>query len=228
MCAMKRLFSSLMGNSSQFVVLSAHDWIEGDIYRTQKQITAYLGGQAVLLLKSYNLKGYKMLMTCSTSLLYPAYVVFLTGSFQQQSFGSFSLAQYSGFCSLKQLGKLSRPSPFTSSFARVEFGTYLNFCSSFRTALRHCGWKTSVASLLMAEWPRPVCCSMVPTTGALQQCSGISPPVLVDHPDGCKSAEEVSAKCNPGFLFFFILWSGFSALDEPQSEGGTQRMHVCC
>lgn len=60
-----------------------------------------------------------------------------------------------------------------------------------RTALRHCGLKTSVASMFMAEWPRPVCCSMVPTTGALQQCSGISPPVLVDHPDGCKPAEEI-------------------------------------
>lgn len=39
---------------------------------------------------------------------------------------------------------------------------------------------------------------MVPATGALQQCVGISPPVLEDHPDGCKPAEEVSTKCVPG------------------------------
>ncbi|OPJ68389.1 hypothetical protein AV530_006035 [Patagioenas fasciata monilis] len=49
-----------------------------------------------------------------------------------------------------------------------------------RTALRPCGWKTSFASTFMSEWPRPVCYSMVPTTGALQQCIGILPPVLVD------------------------------------------------
>ncbi|XP_027597550.1 translation initiation factor IF-2-like [Pipra filicauda] len=64
-----------------------------------------------------------------------------------------------------------------------------------RTALRPCGWKTSFASMFMSECPRPVCCSMVPATGALQQWIGILPPVLVDHPDGCKPAEEVCKEC---------------------------------
>ncbi|XP_053832582.1 translation initiation factor IF-2-like [Vidua macroura] len=60
-----------------------------------------------------------------------------------------------------------------------------------RTALRPFWWNTSFASTFMLEWPSPVRCCMVPATGALQQCVRILPPVLVDHPDGCKSAEEI-------------------------------------
>lgn len=138
-------------------------------------------------------------MTCSTSPLYPAYVVFLTGSvhclFLEAVF--WFLLPCTGFWSLKY-GKLSSSSPSTSSSATTEWGTYLNFCFSSRTALRPCGWKTSCASMFTSEWPRPICCFTVPATSARQQCIGILPPVLVDHPDGCKPAEEVSAKCDPG------------------------------
>lgn len=66
----------------------------------------------------------------------------------------------------------------------------------------------------MSEWPRPVCCSMVPATGALQQCVGILPPVLVDHPDGCKPAEEVSTEGVPGISDALVRSVGSGCVSE--------------
>lgn len=98
-----------------------------------------------------------------------------------------------GFWRLKCWGT-SCPSFSTSSSVRTESETYLNFCCYSRTALRSCEWKTSFASLFLSEWPRSLFCSMVPTRGPLQRCIRILLPVLVNHPDGCKLAEEVSIK----------------------------------
>lgn len=104
----------------------------------------------------------------------------------------------------------------------------MNFCSSSRTALRPCGWKTSCASTFVSEWPRPICCSTVPTTGTLQQYIGILPPVLVDHPDGCKPAEEVSTKCDSGIFDTLVRSVCFGCILEQREHLATACMLLLC
>lgn len=58
---------------------------------------------------------------------------------------------------------------------------------------------------------------MVPATGALQQCVRILPPVLLDHTDGCKPAEEVSTKCVPG-VFGALVRSVFLGYASEQRD----------
>lgn len=69
---------------------------------------------------------------------------------------------------------------------------------------------------------------MVPATGALQQCVGISPPVLVDHPDGCKPAEEVSTKCVPGVVNALVRSVCFGCVSEHRKHLVTACVHWVC
>ncbi|RMC15797.1 hypothetical protein DUI87_08001 [Hirundo rustica rustica] len=66
---------------------------------------------------------------------------------------------------------------------------------------------------------------MVPAPGALQQCVGISPPVLVDQPDGCKPAEEVSTNCVPGIFDALVRPASLMMDSECQHvlHGGSMR-----
>lgn len=59
---------------------------------------------------------------------------------------------------------------------------------------------------------------MVPATGTLQQCVGILPPVLVDHPHGCKPAEEVSTKCVAGIFDVLVRPVCFGRVSEQREH----------
>lgn len=67
---------------------------------------------------------------------------------------------------------------------------------------------------------------MVPATGALQQCVWILPPV--DHPDGCKPAEQVSTECVAGIVDALVRSVCFGCALEQREHSTTACVLLLC